>query len=35
MPLKPAEVHPGTVENFHLWPSLWKQREKKNCHVNL
>jgi myb proto-oncogene protein len=22
MPLKPAEVHPGTIENFHLWPSL-------------
>ncbi|KAJ6919087.1 transcription factor MYB10-like [Populus alba x Populus x berolinensis] len=22
MPLKPAEVHPGTIGNFHLWPSL-------------
>ncbi|KAB5547953.1 hypothetical protein DKX38_011359 [Salix brachista] len=22
MPLKPAEVHPGTSGNFHLWPSL-------------
>ncbi|KAL9340669.1 hypothetical protein Peur_066888 [Populus x canadensis] len=22
IPLKPAEVHPGTVEIFHLWPSL-------------
>ncbi|KAF9678666.1 hypothetical protein SADUNF_Sadunf07G0058800 [Salix dunnii] len=22
IPLKPAEVHPGTSGNFHLWPSL-------------
>ncbi|CAK7355454.1 unnamed protein product [Dovyalis caffra] len=22
IPLKPAEVHPGTIGNFHLWPSL-------------